>query len=160
MKGRSDHFFGSCYHLNGLGEFLHILHRLGVAQLDRPLVVLSCAAKARGHAGSVAVHHTERVDGVRMILSRGLLEPCPPLLVVHIHTEALDVDAADLVLAHIVTPLGTDLVRHHRSPVVDRHALAPVVDIANKPCRFDVALLYEASDITKLVRRRRGKMGR
>mmetsp|Transcript_34316 Transcript_34316/g.79329 ORF Transcript_34316/g.79329 Transcript_34316/m.79329 type:complete len:421 (+) Transcript_34316:3-1265(+) len=47
------------YLLNGLVEVLHVLHRPGVAQLDRPLPVLSCAAPARGHALSVEVHHTE-----------------------------------------------------------------------------------------------------
>ena len=94
-----------------------------------------------------------------MILSYGLLEPCPRLLVVHIHTEALDVHAADLVLGRSFTPLGTDLVRRHRLRVVDRRALAPVVDAAKGLGRVDVALLYEAGDIAKLVRRRRENEG-
>ena len=141
MKGRSDHFFGSCYLLNGLGEGLHFLRRLGAAQLDRPLVVLSCAAPARGHALSVVVHPTELADGCGIILRRGLLDPWQRLRVVHIHTAALVVHGADLMLAHSVTPLGTDLVRRHRSRVVDRHALAPVVDAANKLGCFNVALV-------------------
>ena len=78
----------ACYLLNGLGEGLYVLHRLGAAQLDRPRVVLSCAAQARGHTLSVGVHCTERVDGEEVILSRGLLEPCPRLLVVHTDTFA------------------------------------------------------------------------
>ncbi len=61
MKGRSDLFFGSCYHLNSLGEFLHILHRLAAAQLDRPLDVLSCAAPARGYIRDVGVDDLEKV---------------------------------------------------------------------------------------------------
>ena len=73
---------GLAHRLNVLGEVLHVLHRLSAcAQLDRPLVELSCAAPARGHALSVHVQPPERADGVGMILSRGLLEPCPCLLV-------------------------------------------------------------------------------
>ena len=127
------------YLLDGIGEALHVLHRLGVAQLDRPLEVLSCAAEARGHALSLEVHHSEQTDGDGRILSRGLLEPCPRLLVVHI--VAIVVHHADHILAISVTPLGTDLERRHRSRVIDRHALAPDVDAANEPGRFDVALV-------------------
>ena len=129
------------YILNGLGEVLHVRHRLGVAQLDRPLVVLSCAAPARGYALSILVHHTERADGVGMILRRGLLDPCPRLLVVHIHTVALVVHEADLLLARSITPLGTDLIRRHRSRVVDRHTQAPVVDATNELGCHKVALV-------------------
>ena len=119
------------YRLNGPGEGLHVLRRLGIAQLDRPLVVLSCAAVTRGHAFSVAVHRPELGDGFGMILSRGLLDPRQRLLVVHVDTQAKEVHYADLVLARSVTPLGTDLGRRHRPRVVDRHALAPVVDEAD-----------------------------
>ena len=111
--------------MNGLGEGLHVLHRLGIAQLDRPLPVLACAAPARGHALSVGVHNPKLGDGGGIILSRGLLDPRQPLLVVHIDTVAVVVHEAELVLAESVTPLGTDLVRRHRSRVVDSHALAP-----------------------------------
>ena len=102
-----------------------------MAQLDRPLVVLSCAAPARGYALSRVVHHTELADGGGLILRRGLLDPWQRLRVVHIHTEAIVEHGADLVLAKSVTILGTDLVRRHRTPVVDRRALAPEEDIAN-----------------------------
>jgi len=119
------------YRLNVPGEELHVLHRVGITQLDRPLVVLSCAAPARGHAFSVAVHPPELADGVRIILSRGLLDPRQRLLVVHVDTPARVVHGANLVLAHRVTPLATDLERRHRPRVVDHHALAPVVDEAN-----------------------------
>ena len=129
------------YLLNGLGEVLHVLHRVGVAQPDRPLVVLSCAAKARGHAQSVEVHRTELADGAGLVLRRGLLDPWQRLRVVHIHTDAAAVHVADLPLARNVAPFGTDLVRRHRTRVVDRPALAPVVDAANEPGRFDVALV-------------------
>ena len=129
------------YILNGLGEALHVLHRHGVAEPDRPLVVLSCAAPARGHALSLEVHHTELADGGGIILRRGLLDPWQRLRIVHIHTVAEVVHDADLVLARSVTPLGTDLVRRHRSRAVDRHALAPVVDAANERGCFDVALV-------------------
>ena len=128
------------YRLNAPGEDLHVLHRVGTAQLDRPLVMLSCAAPARGHALSVAVHHPERADGGGIILSRGLLEPRQRLLVVHIDTLAIVVHGADLILAHHVTPLATDLVRRHRPRVVDRHALAPEVGGADGQSGFDVAL--------------------
>ena len=101
------------YILNAFSENLHVLHRVGAAQLDRPPVVLSCAAKARGHAVSFDAHPAEHVEGVGIILSRGLLEPCQRLRVVHIDTTALAVHAADLVLAHRVTPLSADLVPHH-----------------------------------------------
>ena len=141
------------YILNGLGEGLHGLHRLGAAQLDRPLGVLSCAAPARGHALSDIVHHTELADGGGLILRRGLLDPWQRLRVVHIHTDAIAVHVADLPLAASVTPLGTDLVRRHRPRVVDRHALAPVVDAANERGCVDVALVWgEASAITKAAR--------
>ena len=129
------------YRLNARGEVLHALHRSGVAQLDRPLVVLSCAAKARGHALSAAVHRTELADGLGLTLRRGLLDPWQRLRVVHIHTAALAVHGANLPLAPNFTPLGTDLVRRHRSRVVDRHALAPEVDGANERGRFDMALV-------------------
>ena len=130
------------YLLNGLGEVLHVLHRRVIAQLYRPLEILSCAAPARGHAISAAVQHTERADGFGKFLRRGLLDPWQRLRVVLIHTAAFAVHVADLVLAPSVTPLGTvDLVRRHRSRVVDRHALAPEVDGANERGRFDMALV-------------------
>ena len=120
------------YICDALGEGLYVLHRLGLPQLDRSLVELSCAAPARGHAFAVEVHSSELADGVVIILSRGLLDPCPCLLVGHSDAVALVVHQADLPLAQSsVTPLGTDLVRRHRSRVVDRHALAPVVDAAD-----------------------------
>ena len=117
--------------LDVLVELLHALHRLGVAQLDRPLVELSCAAPARDDAVTCVVHIPELVDGVGMILSRGLLDPWPCLLIVHGDTLAMAVHVADLKLAHSVTRLGSDLVRRHRPRVVDRHAFAPVVDVAD-----------------------------
>ena len=129
------------YRLNVPGEVLHVLRRIGVAQPDRPLVVLLCAAKARGRAQSVSVHRTELADGLGVILRRGLLDPWQRPRKVHIHTKAIAVHGADLPLAHSVTSLGTDLVRRHRSQVVDRHALAPDADAANEPGRFDVALV-------------------
>jgi len=146
------------YRLNGPGEGLHIHHRRGVAQLDRPRVVLSSAAVARGHALSLVVHHTELADGVGLILRRGLLDPWQRLRVVHIHTVAIVVHGADLVLAESVNPLSTDLVRRHRSREVDRHALPPEVDVANEHGCIDVALVWgEASAIAKVVRLRAGK---
>ena len=128
------------YRLNVLSEDLHVLHRLGMAQLDRPLVVLSCAAVTRGHAFSVAVHRPELANGAGIILSRGLLDPRQRLLEVHVDTAAKVVHHADLVLEHRATPLGTDLGRRHRPRVVDRHALAPEVDEAEARSRFGVAL--------------------
>ena len=140
------------YLSNVAGKDLHVLHRHGVAQLDRPLVVLSCAAPARGHALSLVVHRTERADGAGMILRRGLLDPWQRLRVVRIHTEAIVVHGAELPLAVSVTPLGSDLVRRHRSRLVDRHTLAPVVDAANEPDCLNVALVRGASAIAKVVR--------
>ena len=128
------------YICDALYEVLHVLHRLGVAQLDRPLPELSCAAPARGHAVTLEVHHPELADGVGIILSRGLLEPCPSLLVVHGDTAAIAVHEAKLMLALSVTRLGTDLVRRHRPWVVDRHAFAPVVHVADGPSCEGVAL--------------------
>ena len=49
------------YLWNDPGEALHVLHRVGVAQLDRPLPVLSCTAHARGHALSLEVHAADLV---------------------------------------------------------------------------------------------------
>ena len=46
-----------------------------------------------------------------MILSRGLLDPWPCLLLVHGDTEAPAVHHADLMLAPSVTRLGSGLVR-------------------------------------------------
>ena len=123
-----------------MSESLHILHRHGAAQLDRPLVVLSCAAPARGHALSVAVHVPELADGVGLILRCGLPKPWQRLLVVHLDAEAIVVHVADRVLAISVTPLRTDLVRRHRSRVVDRRTLPPEVDFTNDPGCFNVAL--------------------
>ena len=129
------------YILNGHGEGLHVLYRVEAAQPDRSLEVLPCAAPARGHAVSFEVHPTELADGPIIILRRGLLDPSQRLRVVHIHTEAVVVHAADHPLAQSVTPLGSDFIRRHRSRVVDRHALAPVVDAASELGRFDVALV-------------------
>ena len=129
------------YLLNAPGEVLHVLHRIGVAQLDRPLPVLSCAAPAWGHTLSGEVHETEPAGGVGIILRRGLLEPCPRLLVVHIDTMAIVVHHADHILAHSVTPLGTDLERRHRLRVVDRHAVPPEVGHANERGCTKVALV-------------------
>ena len=53
------------------------------------------------------------------------------------------VQHADLIVAKSVTPLGTDLVRRHRPRVVDRRALAEVVDATDKLSCFDVALSDE-----------------
>ena len=92
------------YRLNVPSEDLHVLHRHGAAQLDRPRVVLSCAAPARGHALSVAVHRPELDDGAGTILSRGLLDPWQRLCVIRIHTEASVVRVADLPLALSVPP--------------------------------------------------------
>ena len=128
------------YQLNGLGEGLHDLRRRRAAQLNRPLVVLSCAPPAQGHTLPREVHKTEPVGGVGLILSRGLLEPCHRLLVVLVHTAAIVVHHAEHTLALSVTPLGTDPVRRHRSWVVDRHTLARVVDHANVHGCMNVAL--------------------
>ena len=141
MRGWDVRFAGACYLLSGLGDVPNAFRRLGAAQLDRPLVVLSCAAPARGHALSVGVHHTELADGVGMILRRGLLDPWHRLRVVHIHTAAIVVHEADHMLAHSVTRLGTNLERRHRSQVVDRHAEAPVADHAKLHGCTNVALV-------------------
>ena len=63
------------YRLNVLGDDLLGFHRLRIAQLDRPLVELPCAAPARGHTLSVGVHRPELAEGGGVILSRGLLDP-------------------------------------------------------------------------------------
>ena len=131
---------GVAHLLNAPGESLHVVHRLGVAQLDRSLVELSCTAPARGHALPVIVHHPELADGVGIILSRGFLVPCPCQLVVHVDTEALVVHAAELMLARSMTRLGTDLVRRHRPRVVDRHAFSGETDIGDGLSCFGVAL--------------------
>ena len=130
----------SRYIYDVLGDDLHVLHRLGAAQLDRPLAELSCAAVARGHALTLEIHHPELADGLGMILSRGLLDPWPCLLIVHGNTLAHVVHVADLMLAHSVTRLGSDLVRSHRQREVDRHALAPGVHVADGLSCEDVAL--------------------
>ena len=75
-----------------------------------------------------------------MILSGGLLEPCQGLLKVHGDTEALAIHGAELMLAQSVTRLGSDLVRRHRPWVVDRHAFAKAVDVADGRSCEDVAL--------------------
>ena len=131
------------YLLNEFGEVLYPLHRhRGAAQFDRPLVVLSCTAEARGSAMSKYAHIPEHNDGVDMILSRGLFEPHQRLRVVHIDTKAFVVHMTDLILAPGVTRLSTDLVCRHRPCVVDRYALAPVVDGADDRCCSDVALVW------------------
>ena len=122
------------------GESLHVFHRLGVAERDRPLEELSCAAEARGHALTLEIHQPELAEGVGIILSRDLLEPWPCLLEVHGDTFAIAVHHADLPLAQSVTRLGSDLVPRHRLQVVDRHALAPVAHIADALSSEDVAL--------------------
>ena len=131
------------YVCDALSEGLHVLHPLGLAQPDRPVEELSCAAPARDHTCAVAIYHSERSDGSGIILSRGLLEPWPCLLKVHGDTVALEVHEAKLMLAHSVTRLGTDLVCRHRPRVVARHALAPVVDGADGRGCLDVALYRE-----------------
>ena len=95
------------------------------------------------------MHHPELADGVGLILSRGLLEPWPSLLIVHGDTFALEVHDADLKLARSVTRLGSDLVRRHRPRVVDRHAFAPVVRVADGRSCEDVALEGERCGCAK-----------
>ena len=85
-----------------------------------------------------------------MILSRGLLEPWPCLLVVHSDTVAKVVHVTDLRLAFSVTPFGTDLVRRHRPRVVDRHAFAPEVDGADGLSCKDVALVGARKCVSKV----------
>ena len=131
---------GIAHLLNVLGVDLHVLHRRGAAQLDRPLVELSCAAPARGHARALGIHVPELADGAGVILSRGLLEPWPCLLEVHSHTVALVVHHADLMLALSVTPLRSHLVRRHRPRVIDRHAFAPEEEVGDGRSCSDVAL--------------------
>ena len=130
----------SSHILDAHGEILHVPHRLGAAQLDRPLVVLLRTAAAQRCAPSVLVHHRELAGRVAPALSRGPLEPRPCLLEVHSDTAAVVVHRADLPLAQSITPLRTDLVRRHRSRVVDRDPFAPVVDGADGPSCFEVAL--------------------
>ena len=86
------------------------------------------------------MHRPELADGGGIILSRGLLEPWPCLLEVHGDTLAKVVHAAHLMLAQSVTRLGSDLVRRHRPRVVDCHAFAPEVDVADGRSGEDVAL--------------------
>ena len=113
------------------GEALHVRHGTVVAQLDSPLVELSCAAPARGHALTLEIHHPELADGVGIILSRSLLEPWPCMLPIHSDTAAVAVHERYLPLAQSVTPLRTDLIRRQRPWVVLRHAFAPVVDVGD-----------------------------
>ena len=76
-----------------------------------------------------------------MIVSRGLLKPHQRLLVVRrVDPLALVEHGAKLILADCVTPLGADLVRRHRPRVVDRRALAEVVDATDGLSSLDVAL--------------------
>ena len=51
-----------------------------------------------------------------------------------------DRHVAELILAQSVTRLGSDLVRRHRPRVVDGHAFAPEVDVADGRSCEDVAL--------------------
>ena len=135
------------YICDASGEGLHVLHRHRVAQLDRPLVELSCAAPARGHALTLVIHRPELANGVGKLWSRGLLEPWPCLLEVHGDTAPpLEVYGADLALAQSLTRLGSDLVRRHRPRMVDRHAFAPVVRVADGLSCEDVALEGEGCD--------------
>ena len=128
------------YLLNVRCEALQILRRVGVTQLDRPLVVLSCAAPRAGLSFAQVVHHAELVECLGLILSRGLLEPRLRLLVVLGDALAVVVHVAERVLAEGVAPLGADHVRCHRPRVVDRHAVAPEEDAADE-CRCeDVSL--------------------
>ena len=62
---------GLAHLLNVLGEDLHALHRRGAAILDRPLVELSCAAVARGHALAHVIHRPELADGATRQSSHG-----------------------------------------------------------------------------------------
>ena len=106
-----------------------MLSRLLVAQCDRPLPVNAGSAPAWLLTMTAGSHVADDGMGLGTILSRGLLEPHQRLLVVHIASVALAPEhGAELILAGGVTPLGADLVRHHRPLVVDRHALAEVVD--------------------------------
>ena len=77
-----------------------------------------------------------------MVLRHGLLVPHQRPLVVQ-WFDAVDFmreHPAELILAVGVTPLGADLVRRQRPLVVNRHALAPVVDATDGRSSPDVAL--------------------
>ena len=124
----------------------------------------SRARRKLGDALSGEVHRTELAEGVGIILRRGLLEPWQRLRVVHIHTEAVAVHRADLILAQSVIPLGSDLERRHRSWVVDRRSLARVVDHANVRGCINVALARgerrcKASDAASGMKEGVGKHG-
>ena len=82
----------------------------------------------------------DSVGGWGMILSRGLLEPHQRLLEVRIAPIALLQQVAELILAAGIAPLGADPIRRQRPLVVDRHALAPVVDGTDELSSPDVAL--------------------
>ena len=120
---------------------LHALKRRLAAQVDRPLKVLSGSPPARRLAKSLGGHQPQRADCASMLLSRGLLVPHQRLLVVRrVDPKPEVVHVAEVILAAGVAPLGADLVRRHRPPVVDRHALAPVVDATDELSSLDVAL--------------------
>ena len=74
------------------------------------------------------------------MLSRGFLAPWPCLLVVHGDTPAVAVHGADLMLGRSPACLASDLARRHRPRVVDRHAFAPDVHVADGLSCEDVAL--------------------
>ena len=97
---------------------------VGEAQLARHFEVLARVHDARGHAPSLEMHKAEDTESIGETLSRGLLEPWLRLLIVHGDAEAIVVHHADLVLAHNMARLGSDLVRRHCQLVVDRLAVA------------------------------------
>ena len=96
-------------------------------------------SNAPAHAGSSLCSHAN-TDARAATASTKLQARARRLVPADIDTKALVVHEADLVLVRIVTPLSADLVRHHRSRVVDRHALAPVEDAADEVRCEDVSL--------------------
>ena len=70
------------YLLEDAVENFQVPGRQLVAQLNRPLVVLSGIAPAERSTVATKGHDAKAVNGQRIILSRGLLDPHQRLLVV------------------------------------------------------------------------------
>ena len=130
------------YLLDFFTQDLHVSSRLRVAEVDRPLEVLSGTAPTRRLAKPFVSHGPQTDAGIRIVLSCGLPVPHQRLLVVQrVDSVALHREhVAELILADGIAPLSADLVRRQRPRIVDRRALAPDVDATDEPSSLDVAL--------------------
>ena len=122
-------------------KYLAVVVGVATVALVNGEVPVATETVAVAVATVASVHRPEHAVGSGVILRRGLLEPIACLLVVHSDTDAtLAVHEANILLAQHLAGFGADRIRRHCLRVVDLHAVAVLVDVAEVRGCFDVAL--------------------